>query len=149
MLKKWTLKKFFPRFPILVLKPSSFITDFTYHGFLFPPKNRDKWGLPVRVEIEDFFVFQLWLLIFMEPLEVKSCYVPPRGVRESETLFSHSYSSLGFHPHLKRKTKQQQHQKFSLSQARESNSCFMYTHKNSVQYRNWNTNGKSFQKSKS
>ena len=63
------------------------------------------------------------------PFSLKSCYVRLREERESETLFSHSYSSLGFHPHLKRKTKQQQHQKFSLSQARESNSCFMYTKK--------------------
>ena len=47
MLKKWTLKKFPPRFLILVLEPTSFITDFAYHGFLFPPKISDKRGLPV------------------------------------------------------------------------------------------------------
>ena len=47
MLKKWTLKKKFPRLSILVLKPTSFITDFAYHGFLFPPKISDKRGLPV------------------------------------------------------------------------------------------------------
>ena len=47
MLKKWTLKKIFPRFSILVLKSTSFITDFAYHGFLFPPKISDKRGPPV------------------------------------------------------------------------------------------------------
>ena len=47
--KKWTLKKIFPRFSILVLKPTSFITDFAYHGFLFPQKISDKRGLPVPI----------------------------------------------------------------------------------------------------
>ena len=47
ILKKWTLKKCFPRLSILVLKSTSFITDFAYHGFLFPPKISDKRGPPV------------------------------------------------------------------------------------------------------
>ena len=42
--KKVDQKKNFPPFslPILVLKESSFITDFAYHGFSLPPKNRDE-----------------------------------------------------------------------------------------------------------
>ena len=41
------LKNVFPRFWVLVLKHSSFITDFAYHGFSFPPKKRDEQGPPV------------------------------------------------------------------------------------------------------
>ena len=52
--KKWTLEKFFPRLGVLVLKHSSFITDFAYHGFSFPPKKRDEQGPPVLTEL---FVF--------------------------------------------------------------------------------------------
>ena len=45
--KKWTLEKFFPRFGVLVLKSSSLLADFASHGFSFPPKIREKQGLPV------------------------------------------------------------------------------------------------------
>ena len=45
--KKSTLKKFFPRFGVLVIKHSLLLTDFTPHGFSFPPKIREKQGLPV------------------------------------------------------------------------------------------------------
>ena len=47
--KKWTLEKFFPRFGVLVLKSSSLLADFASHGFSFPPKIREKQGLPVFV----------------------------------------------------------------------------------------------------
>lgn len=61
--------------------------------------------------------------------------------RVSETLFSHSYSSLDFHPHLKRTTKQQQYQKFSLRNPKQGNPIHVLCiHKNSVRHRNWNTN---------
>ena len=63
-----------------------------------------------------------------------------RRVGESETLFSHSYSSLRFHPHLKRTTKpqprQQQYQKFSLRNPKQGNPIHVLCiHKNSVRYR--------------
>ena len=59
-----------------------------------------------------------------------------RRVGESETLFSHSYSSLCFHPHLKRTTKPQQYQKFSLRNPKQGNPIHVLCiHKNSVRYR--------------
>ena len=77
---------------------------------------------------------------------LKSCYVLPpmsRRRRVSETLFSHSYSSLDFHPHLKRTTKhqRQQYQKFSLRNPKQGNPIHVLCiHKNSVRHCVWNTN---------
>ena len=45
--KKGTLEIIFPRFGVLVLKQSSFYTDFALHGFSIPPKNRGERGPPV------------------------------------------------------------------------------------------------------
>ena len=63
--KNWTLKKFFPRIGVLVLKHSSLLADFAAHGFSFPQKIRENQGLPVDIFLKAHLFIDVMVINFL------------------------------------------------------------------------------------